>query len=372
MKKISVVLPVYNGEKYLKESIQSIINQTYSNWELIVVNDASTDGSLNIVNQFMKIDTRIKCINNRINKKLPESLNVGFRQASGEYLTWTSDDNIYADNAFEIMADVLNKEQEIGMVFCDQNYIDEEGKVIGNNSIGREKDTSKLYIQDCIGACFMYRSNVIETIGEYDKSMFLVEDYDYWVRLSLKFKIKHIMARPYFYRLHSNSLSENSVTEVRNKKIFIKLKYFDEVVDSLTKNDLKQVYISAMLCNKAIGEEIKSRLAKKGLLNGLVTWLDKERKPNKNKKYIIFGAGRYGKLALKYLGEENVEFFADNVKTGIDISSNLKILSFNELKEIWKEYNIVIGTDDINSAQIAEQFESNGIDKYLFYIEMVS
>jgi glycosyltransferase involved in cell wall biosynthesis len=372
MKKISVVLPVYNGEKYLGESIQSIINQTYTNWELIIVNDASIDNSCNIIDQFMKIDSKIKCINNQINQKLPESLNIGFRQACGEYLTWTSDDNIYVNNAFEIMAKALDEGQEYGMVFCDQNFIDEEGNLIGNNSIGREKDASKLFIQDCIGACFMYRHIIIETIGEYDPNMFLVEDYDYWIRLSFMFKIKHINIKAYFYRFHSNTLSEIRVSDVMNKKVLFKLKYLDTAMDLFSKNELKQIYISTLLCNKSVSDEVRDKLISRGLLDDSYSWIDKERKLDKNKKFIIFGAGRYGKLALKYIGIENVEYFADNIKIGIDISTNLKILSFDELKMIWKGYNIVIGADGINSVQIAEQFECNGIDKYLFYLEMIS
>ncbi|NLG52731.1 MAG: glycosyltransferase, partial [Clostridiales bacterium] len=135
MKKISVVLPVYNGEKYLRESIQSVINQTYSNWELIIVDDASTDSSPDIIREFAKTDNRIRFITNPTNQKLPESLNIGFRQASGEYLTWTSDDNLYAGDAFKIMAEALDEEPEYGMVFCDISYIDENGDITGDNSV---------------------------------------------------------------------------------------------------------------------------------------------------------------------------------------------------------------------------------------------
>lgn len=372
MKKISVVLPVYNGEKYLRESIQSVINQTYSNWELIIVDDASTDSSPDIIREFAKTDNRIRFITNPTNQKLPESLNIGFRQASGEYLTWTSDDNLYAGDAFKIMAEALDEEPEYGMVFCDMSYIDENGDITGDNSVRGKKDTTKLYLRDCIGACFMYRHSIIEAIGEYDPDMFLVEDYDYWVRLSFKFKIKHMDCKPYFYRFHTGTLTASRTADVRNQMALLKLKHFDTAFDSLSEAELKSLYISLRLTNKDVAEKIKSKLAGKGVFDGLnVNWIDKECKPDENKKYIIFGAGNYGHLALKHLGRDNVEYFADNMKTGIDIGSNLKILSFNELKKKWRDYNIIIGTDAVNAAQIAEQLNNNGIDKYLFYIEMI-
>ena len=97
----SIVLPTYNGEEFLSNSIESVINQTFQDWELIIVNDCSTDNSLSIAEEYFKKDNRIRIINNAENKKLPESLNIGFREAKGDYFTWTSDDNEYYPNAIE-------------------------------------------------------------------------------------------------------------------------------------------------------------------------------------------------------------------------------------------------------------------------------
>ena len=82
MPEISIVLPTYNGEKYLKQSIESILGQTYTDWELIVVNDCSTDSTQEIIDFYRKKDTRIRTIFNYTNQKLPESLNIGFREAN--------------------------------------------------------------------------------------------------------------------------------------------------------------------------------------------------------------------------------------------------------------------------------------------------
>ena len=104
---ISIILPVYNGEKYLSQSISSCLNQTYTNLELIIVNDCSNDTTLAIANSYAEIDSRVIIVNNKENKKLPASLNIGHQIAKGDYITWTSDDNIYELNAMEILLEVL-------------------------------------------------------------------------------------------------------------------------------------------------------------------------------------------------------------------------------------------------------------------------
>ena len=91
---ISIILPTYNGEKYLSQAIESILSQTEQDWELILVNDCSTDRTGDICQAYTLKDPRIRVIHNEGNRKLPGSLNRGFREAHGDYLTWTSDDNL--------------------------------------------------------------------------------------------------------------------------------------------------------------------------------------------------------------------------------------------------------------------------------------
>ena len=137
MPKISIVLPTYNGEKYIQESIESIINQTFKDWELIIVNDCSNDDTSLIVNEYIKKDNRIRVINNNENKKLPASLNVGFNNAKGEYYTWTSDDNLYKNIALEVMYDFLEKNKKYQMVCAGMNYVDENGKKLYTYTVFR-------------------------------------------------------------------------------------------------------------------------------------------------------------------------------------------------------------------------------------------
>ncbi len=201
--KISVVLPTYNGSKYLAESIQSILNQTMTDWELIIVDDCSTDETPRIVGEFR--DNRIHYVRNGVNCKLPRSLNRGFSLASGEYLTWTSDDNWYAPNALERMADALDAYPELGLVCANRVLLDENDEVIMSQVL---RPAVEMPERNCVQACFMYRRSVPNRIGAYNPDALLVEDYEYWVRVHNRFRIGTIHEDLYFYRMRKGSLSD--------------------------------------------------------------------------------------------------------------------------------------------------------------------
>jgi glycosyltransferase involved in cell wall biosynthesis len=105
---VSIILPTYNGSRFLERAIQSCLGQTYFSIELIIVDDASTDSTPEILARAVKQDTRVRVIWHDRNRKLPAALNTGFSEAKGEFLTWTSDDNEYLPNAIEQMVDFLN------------------------------------------------------------------------------------------------------------------------------------------------------------------------------------------------------------------------------------------------------------------------
>ena len=117
---ISIVLPIYNGEKYMKQSIDSVINQTYANWELLIVDDGSTDNTAAIAREYAEKDNRIKYYKNPQNMRLPKTLNRGFSLATGDYLTWTSDDNYYYPTDLEKMYTTLVRQNaEFVFASCD-------------------------------------------------------------------------------------------------------------------------------------------------------------------------------------------------------------------------------------------------------------
>lgn len=213
-KLVSIVLPVYNGEKYLAQSIESVLNQSYKNIELIIVNDCSTDSSEEIILEYKKKDNRIKYFKNDINIKLPQSLNNGFAMAKGNYFTWTSDDNVYHQDAIETMVGFLDKHSKVGLVYCDFNIINESGEYQYKVIVGNQDE--QIY-KNIVGACFLYRRSIAENIGEYDTSFFLVEDYEYWLRINLEYSICPLHKCIYDYRTHDNSLSITRRKEIEQR-----------------------------------------------------------------------------------------------------------------------------------------------------------
>ena len=202
---VSIVLPVFNGEKYIKEAIKSIISQIYQNWELIVIDDCSADKTAEIVKAFVENDSRVKYYKNIKNYKLPRSLNIGFSKAKGKYYTWTSDDNILLPDAIKKMVQVLEHNKEASMVYANYSVIDENGIKIKDIELPESKE---LITGNVFGACFMYSAKAAKLVGEYDVNLFLAEDYDYWIRMKRVGGITHLNEILYLYRLHASSLTE--------------------------------------------------------------------------------------------------------------------------------------------------------------------
>lgn len=199
----SIVLPVYNGEKYLSEAINSCLNQTYQNFELIIVDDYSNDNSLTIAKKYSEKDRRINVISNSENKKLPTTLNVGHHYAKGDFITWTSDDNILKPNFLEHLLGSLIKNQ-VDVVYSNYDIITKDSKLKRIHNTG---PTEHILFGNKIGASFLYKKELFQKLKGYDESLFLLEDYDFWLRASIKFKFHHLNESLYQYRLHSDSLT---------------------------------------------------------------------------------------------------------------------------------------------------------------------
>jgi len=211
---VSVVLPVYNGSAYLRESIESVRAQTLEDWELIVVDDCSTDDSAVVADACAGEDARIRVVRHEENRKLPAALNTGFRQAGGEFFTWTSCDNRYRPRALERMRDALRSTPEAGLVYARQAFMNEEGTEL---DIAPLHPPANLAVGNPVRACFLYRRIVDETIGGYDENYFLAEDYDFWLRASIHFGFATLDEVLYDYRVHGESLS--TLSEGRNHEL---------------------------------------------------------------------------------------------------------------------------------------------------------
>lgn len=220
---VSIVLPTYKRARLLPLAINSVIAQTYPNWELIVVDDNSPDNTSDVVASFT--DARIRYVKNNPNLKLPRALNRGFSLAKGEYLTWTSDDNLYSNTAIEKMVSRLET-GNCDIVYTDYYLFSEEDSNGQPLDIQHEKLPSKLQLEkgNHIGACFLYTRKVYETVGEYDPELFLVEDYDYFIRIAKKFTFCHIAEPLYYFRRDDDTLFLSRFAEVKASDVLVRYK----------------------------------------------------------------------------------------------------------------------------------------------------
>ena len=204
---VSIILPTYNGSRYLSEAIESCLAQTYRNWELILVDDCSDDLTPRIIADHMAEDPRIRGLRHETNKKLPGALNSGHAAAKGDYLMWTSDDNRFLPTAIERMANFLENEPRVGLVYADCVIIDQDGRYVRDYPA---EPASALAYMNALGPCFLYRRIVYEAVGTYDADLFLAEDYDYWLRTYRQFEVAPLHEVLYEYRWHGRSLTNTA------------------------------------------------------------------------------------------------------------------------------------------------------------------
>ncbi len=233
---VSVVLPVYNHARLLGDSIESVLAQTYGNFELIVVDDGSTDGVDAVLAKYAD-HPKVRILRQR-NQKLPAALSNGFQFARGEFWTWTSADNLMQPDQLLRQVEFLRANPQVAMVYADYLAIDDRGRPLSDRFFrrGNRKDpadpeihlprTTARLLKDgdnFIGPCFMYRGWVGTLLGDYDAALG-VEDYDYWLRVDSSFRIAHLGTEEtlYQYRVHDDSLSGRAV-ELRIAERYRKL-----------------------------------------------------------------------------------------------------------------------------------------------------
>ncbi len=239
--KVSIVLPTHNGAKYIGQSIDSCLNQTYKDIELIIVDDGSTDNTPEVIKAYKH--EQIKYIRHQKNMGLADALNTGFANSIGEYLTWTSDDNFFHPRAIESMFNLLQTDKNRNFVYANYYLVDENANITRTVSVGAPK---KLDIINCIGPCFLYRRRVYGEIGEFNPQAFLVEDYEYWLRIrSKKIRMLKLNKYLYYYRIHKDSLfmryssekTKEKREEIRDKYLTPAKRYYFAAEKYYQKND---------------------------------------------------------------------------------------------------------------------------------------
>lgn len=204
MPKISVILPVYNCEKYIKESVQSVLNQTFVNFELLIIDDCSTDSTVAIIQAFN--DSRIQLTRKERNTGLINSLNHAISIARGEYIARMDGDDICLPHRFERQLKFL--EQNPNIILCGSAI-----QIINTDSILQNPLVhEEILIKLCFGTPFCHPSVMGKTAifkeNLYDIKFKHAEDYDLWTRLAFKGELANLEEVLLFYRVHDEQVSQ--------------------------------------------------------------------------------------------------------------------------------------------------------------------
>lgn len=182
---ISVILPVYNGEEHLTECIESVLSQTFNDFEFIIVDDASTDNTLKILQKFASIDSRIKIFQHKVNQKQTAAANTACQNASGKYIARMDADDIALPHRFKEQVEFMEKNPDIGMIGSWVHIIDNNGniyEIIKTNTSQGSLGWSLIFDVSFISSSVMMRKDIIEQVGFYQTRQ--AEDYDLWSRVS--------------------------------------------------------------------------------------------------------------------------------------------------------------------------------------------
>jgi hypothetical protein len=207
MLRVSVVMPVYNGEKHLREAIDSILAQSFTDFELVMVNDGSTDRGVEIIESYH--DPRIRLIENSLGKGVVGARNTGIAHARGEYIAMMDCDDIACPTRLEEQVAFLDAHPDYGMVGADIELIDENNRPtgeVGRYTLASEMIPSLLLFHNyfCQSAVVIRRSVLPE---ELYRGYPGAEDYDMWVRIARRAKVKNFGKVLVRYRVHPSSLS---------------------------------------------------------------------------------------------------------------------------------------------------------------------
>jgi len=210
--KVTVIIPCYNREKYIKDTIESVLAQTYPNLEIVAVDDGSKDNSRRILESLGK---KIRVLEHpgRVNKGQSAAINLGIHSTKSEYIAILDSDDLFAPEKIERQVEFLKKNPKFGVVYSNGYYIDQYG-----NKLFRfypddhvELSDPERILLDCyflLPNNSLVRRKVFEQVGGFDESLRSAQDHDMAIRVGEKTRIGFINEDLFFYRRHSDSISQ--------------------------------------------------------------------------------------------------------------------------------------------------------------------
>jgi len=216
---VSVLMCVFNAEDYLDEAIESILQQTFNDFEFIILDDGSKDRSLKIIQKHAARDNRIQVIS-RENRGIIPSRNELLDASQGEYVAVMDADDVALPNRFNLQVQYLRSHPEVLGVGGNYQVIDSKGRFLTTFTLPETNDEiQKMMLVGhtaILHPTSMFRSKAIKEIGGYDPEYHLVEDLDLWLRLGEKGQIANLNVPVLKYRLHGNSISEQNGLQQRD------------------------------------------------------------------------------------------------------------------------------------------------------------
>lgn len=212
---ISVILPIYNGEKYMRTAIDSVLTQTLVNFELIIWNDGSNDKSMEIMSLYK--DPRIQIYKNKKNLGLFPTINMAINKARADLIRLWSWDDIMKSNCLEAEKAFHDKYPQIGMSYCGRDIIDEEGKIV---SLAPQDSTPEFISQKLAVQLLFYfgsiagnistvvlKKKIFNIVKPFREDMILSGDYDMWVRIAAQYPLGYVHEPLIYLRRHEGQFS---------------------------------------------------------------------------------------------------------------------------------------------------------------------
>jgi glycosyltransferase involved in cell wall biosynthesis len=225
--KISVVVTAHNYGKFLPQCLDSVFNQRFKDWEMVVVNDGSTDDTAKILNHYQEsYPLKIKIISLE-GFGLSKACNVGIRASQGEYVIRLDADDYFDENILLVESNILDNDPNIHMVYPDYFRITKHGEIIDFYRLSKANDEVKLLDRSPLAAGAMYRRECYDKIGGYNEALSYQEDYDFWIRFIDKFNVYNVNLPLLYYRKHERSMSNNFPARMKAKQ-YVKKKFVEE------------------------------------------------------------------------------------------------------------------------------------------------
>jgi glycosyltransferase involved in cell wall biosynthesis len=221
-KLVSIILPTYNGSPYIKKAIESVLSQTYKNWELIIIDDCSLDRTSSIVANYINLNSNIKYIKNNENLGVQKSLNKGLSVSKGEYIARIDDDDEWID-VDKLKTQVEFLESNIGYVLIGTGalLVDEDDELLSKYLLPKSdlEIKNKILSKNCfVHSSVLFKKNTAQEVGGFSENEAIkhVEDYDLWLRLGMKGKLFNLNTYSTALRVRSQSLTyKNRVTQAK-------------------------------------------------------------------------------------------------------------------------------------------------------------